>query len=59
MGIEDRIAEVLTAHQRHVVHEKGQMCLCGWGEYGRSHPDHQAAMLVSELGLLGIPDDQP
>lgn len=42
----DSTAVILTAHQRH----KGG-CLCGWDELGKSHPEHQAAML-REAGLL-------
>lgn len=55
MTIEQRIAEILTAHQRHVIHEKNQMCLCGWGALGRSHPEHIAAVLVAELPLSRNP----
>jgi len=51
MTIIDKMAEILTAHQRHVKHETNQMCLCGWGELGRSHPEHQATVLVAELGF--------
>jgi len=35
------MAEVLTAHQR----QNAGSCLCGWAELGKSHPEHQAAML--------------
>jgi hypothetical protein len=38
----DRRAEaILTAHQRRDI----SSCLCGWSELGRSHPEHQVAML--------------
>lgn len=39
--------DILIAHQR--MDHSG--CLCGWGELGRSHPGHQAAMLA-QAGLL-------
>lgn len=40
--IELEIAEVLVEHQRH----GNAACLCGWSILGKSHPDHQAAMLT-------------
>ena len=39
--------KVLVAHQR----QTAQHCLCGWGELGRSHPEHVAKQLQA-AGLL-------
>lgn len=36
------MADVLVAHQRHNL----RSCLCGWDALGKSHAEHQAAMLV-------------
>lgn len=40
--LEATAAEVLVAHQRHGI----AACLCGWSILGKSHADHQAAMLA-------------
>lgn len=48
----DRAVEVLVAHQR----QTSQFCLCGWGELGKSHPEHVAAMLDA-AGVLRREDD--
>jgi hypothetical protein len=37
------MTEVLTAHQRH----NSRSCLCGWDALGKSHPQHQEAMLTA------------
>jgi hypothetical protein len=42
-----RIAAVLTLHQR----RDSQHCLCGWGQLGHSHADHQADAVIRELKL--------
>lgn len=44
------VAAILTAHQRH----RGG-CLCGWADLGKSHPEHQAAV----LGMAGLLADKP
>ena len=42
-----RIAAALTAHQR----RDSQFCICGWGQLGKSHADHQADAVIRDLGL--------
>jgi hypothetical protein len=42
-----RIARALTLHQR----RNSQHCICGWGQLGHSHADHQADAVIRELGL--------
>ncbi len=39
------IAEVLAEHTKRTI--KG--CDCGWAELGKSHWDHQAAVILAEL----------
>jgi len=42
-----RIARVMILHQR----RGGTLCVCGWGQLGHSHADHQADAVICELGL--------
>jgi hypothetical protein len=42
------LIEVLIAHQRQDI----QYCLCGWGELGKSHPEHVAGIYFSRLREL-------
>jgi len=41
MDYVDLAVYLLILHQR----KDSQSCLCGWGELGRSHPEHQANVL--------------
>lgn len=45
--IEQKVELILVGHQRY----SHRGCLCGWSELGRSHAEHQAAMLRA-AGLL-------
>lgn len=47
MTVDETATAILVAHQRR---DFGS-CLCGWDDLGRSHPQHQVAML-REAGLL-------
>jgi len=37
------MTDVLVAHQR----QNSSGCLCSWAELGKSHPEHQTAMLTA------------
>lgn len=41
----DVLVETLVYHQR----KDDQYCLCGWGELGRSHAEHVAAVYEQAL----------
>ena len=45
------VVAVLTSHQR----QTAQHCLCGWGQLGHSHPEHQADAVIREIGLIRDP----
>lgn len=40
------ITDVLVAHQRKDIGS----CICGWSELGKSFPEHQAKMILADLG---------
>lgn len=46
----ERATALLTGHQRTVAGG----CVCGWAELGKSHPGHQADVLV-RANLLANP----
>lgn len=51
MSTIDRVAALLIEHNRSSV----ERCACGWGELGKSHPEHVARSLVL-AGLIATPE---